>query len=304
MTEIPADEKAARDAWNALPETVRRAALSQASQGRAAVDPSVAAIIAGVVRVREPHRSWPRRVAAAFPFAAAVGVLIALQYFGLLSMDRVMAGAGLVVGGVAVLLVGLSSAARLLRKLRGRATTEDLSTSAIPKYAEFPNLRVAIDAAPSTVAEPLVVRGHPHLRDFLTATALAGVLALGFIAVLDAIRPVGGDFHRLLYTHFAFGIWAGLIGSWVSWARHLRHLPMRMTEDGLRFGLRQPIPWRDVLGVEYAGPTAAFPDARAGLVWRLRDRPGVRIDLDAVATPPERIVRTAEAYLGRRSLLT
>jgi hypothetical protein len=56
--------------------------------------------------------------------------------------------------------------------------------------------------------------------------------------------------------------------------------------------------------VEWAGPTAAFPDAKAGLVWRLRDRRGIRIDLDSVLMPPQMIVRTAEAYTGRRNLLT
>jgi hypothetical protein len=229
------------------------------------------------------------------------GAAIALQYFGWLSVSLPVEIVGAVIAVGVGLFVAAAAVVEFVRNRRG--TREDLSARAIPTYAELPNLRKVLETAPAAIAETLVVRGIPHLRTFLLGTGVLGVVALGFVAVLDAAQPEPGDYHRLVFSPFALGAGAGLVSAFIAWARHLPYLPLRMDDAGLRFGLRRPIPWRDVLGLEWAGPTVAFPDAKAGLVWRLRGRRGIRIDLDSVLTPPEVIVRTAEAYTGRRNLL-
>jgi hypothetical protein len=306
VIEIPAEAKAARDAWDALPEAIRRDALRRASNGEAADDAAVAAIIAGVLRERPQTESWLRRAVWMLPPAVVFGFLVALQYFGLLAIDTAMTAIGLVFAAIAVLVVGGGKVADLVKRWMCREPQEDLTTEAIPKYAEWPNLRKVLDASPVRIPEPLVVRGHPRLRSFLLDTGLWALMALGFIGLLDKIQPDPGDYHRLLHTHVPLvdGAVVGLIVSWMPHLRNTWRLPLRIDEQGLRFGLRKAVPWPDVLSVRWSGPTTADPDTKPALFWRLRERPDVRIDLDAVQVPPEQIVLAAEAYKGRRGLLT
>lgn len=306
MVDIPSDAKAARAAWQALPEAVRRDALRRAVHGEAAEDPAVAAIIAAVLRERPQTESWLRRAVWALPPAVVFGFLVALQYFGLLAIDTAMTAFGLVFVAIAVLVVGGGKVVDLVRRWIRREPQEDLGAAAIPEYAEWPNLRKVLDASPVRIPAPLVVRGHPRLRSSLLDTGMWALMALGFIGLLDKIQPDPGDYHRLLHTRVPLvdGAVVGLIVSWVPHLRNTWRLPLRIDEWGLRFGLRKAVPWSDVLAVEWDGPTTADPDTKPALFWRLRDRPDVRIDLDAVQLPPEQIVLAAEAYKGRGGLLT
>lgn len=301
MTEIPADPADARDAWRALPEAVRRDALKRAAKAEAADDPFVAAIIAGVLRPRPSARSWLRRMAGALPWTAGVGFLAALQYFGILGIRTAVTGAGLVIVAIVLVIVAGWAAVDFVMRRTRREPPENLSAAAIPAYAELPNLRKVLDASPTRLPEPLVVRGHPRVRGALFAAALAGVMTLAFIRLLDEIQSRPGDYHRLLHVHVTLAAGAAAIAA--TWFRHLNRLPLRIDESGLRFGFQRAVPWSDVLGVEWSGPSAAFPDEKPALFWRLRDQPDVRIDLDAVQVPPERIVLAAEAYKGGRGIL-
>ena len=141
-------------------------------------------------------RSWSHRILSELPYAAIIGGLIALQYMGMLSLER-----GLTYAGGTVFAIALAVAA---------------------------------------------IEGS---RRFLVFWALVAMAAAGIVAVLQALRPETGDYHRLLHhTQAEVAAAAAVITSWVTWGRHVRLLPLRITETGLRFGWFRPIAWPDVLG--------------------------------------------------------
>lgn len=165
---------------------------------------------------------------------------------------------------------------------------------AIPAHAELPNLRKVVESAGVPLAEPLVVRGDPRVRRLIVGAALVALLAFGFIVVLDRLQFRTGDYHRLLHITFVGA--AGVLAAWASWWRHLWRLPLRIDEHGVRFGFGPAIPWSEVEAIEWIGPSAAFPKEKAGLIWSLHGRPGIRIDFDAIRTPPERIALALRAF--------
>ena len=54
-----------------------------------------------------------------------------------------------------------------------------------------------------------------------------------------------------------------VVAGWVSWWRTAWQLPLRIDHGGVRFGFRKRVPWSDVVGIEWIGPSAAFPDEKA-----------------------------------------
>jgi hypothetical protein len=293
----------ARRAWAALPEATRREALAQAARGEAAADPAVAAVIVDALRDRSPVPSWMRRAVEYLPTALVIGCDVALQYLGIVSFEAVTT-AVVVIGFVVIGAVLLAGGAprlvdRVRRWWRRETPAEDLSADAIPARAELPNIRKVLKSAPARIAAPLTVHGQPRLRRTALFIALCAVTAVGFIALLERIRNERGDYHRLLHFHIGIiGIVLGLaaLATWASWARHLRYVPLRIDETGLRFGFSRVVAWPDVLGVTLVGPTIAFPKVKPALVWTLRNRPNVHIELDAVTTLPEEIILAARAY--------
>ncbi|NUO56876.1 MAG: hypothetical protein HOV71_01475 [Hamadaea sp.] len=293
MTEIPS-ERAARTAWAALPESVRRDARRQAERGEAATDPAVAAVIAGLLRDRKPARSWLRRAMVRLPIAAILGLLIALQYFGILSLNSVIDTSGLVVFGVFVTAVVTAVLVQVVRWLAGRRKPSDDGPP--PATAEVPNLRKVIQSAPVQLAQPLVVHGEPRVRKALLTIGLIALSSVGFVMLLTAIRPGSGDVHRLLSVHFTIAFGAGAVAAWASWGRHLRRLPIRLDDRGVRFGFAPVIPWSDVLGVSLVGPSPGDDHTKPALIWTLRAQDEIRLELDVLSLPPEQIVLAARAY--------
>ncbi len=293
MTAIPS-RGAAGKAWAALPAPVRREALQQAGRGEAAADPAVAAIIAGMLRDREPSRSWAGRAMADLPIAAAFGCLVALQYFGILALHTALRAIGLAVFGFLVVGVAFAGLAQLFSRLFGRAARTD---DELPlATAELVNLRKAIDTAPVRIARPLVVRGQPRVRGVLLTLGLIALMSLGSVVLLDAIGHEQGDIHRLLDAHMALGGGWGVAAVWVSWGRHLRHLPVRIDHRGVRFGLAPIIGWPDVLRISLVGPIPSDQDIKPAMIWSLRDRRDVRLDFGALGKPPEEILLAVRAY--------
>ena len=293
MSEIPS-RGTAREAWAALPEPVRRDALQQAERGEAATDPAVAAIIAGMLRDHTHTRSWARQAMAQLPFAAVGGCLVALQYFGILALDTVFQTLGFAAFGFAIALVAIAGLIQLFRRRFRRG--QRIYDGPPPATAELVNLRKVIDTAPVRIAQPLVVRGRPRVRGVLFTVGLIAVMSLGFIGLLDAIRPGEGDIHRLLHVHISFALGVGAIATWVSWGRHLRHLPVRIDDGGVRFGLAPVVGWPDVLGISLVGPIPGDKDIKPAMIWALRDKREIHLELGALRMPPEEIVLAARAY--------
>ncbi|MEV0268028.1 hypothetical protein AB0H43_04560 [Hamadaea sp. NPDC050747] len=56
------------------------------------------------------------------------------------------------------------------------------------------------------------------------------------------------------------------------------------------------IPWPDVLRLSLVGPSPGGERATPALVWTLRDRAEIRLELGVLGVPPEQIVLAARAY--------
>jgi hypothetical protein len=293
MAEVPS-RRAAREAWAALPELVRRDALRQAAMGQAAADPGVAAIIVGMLRDRTPTRSWARRAATQVPFAAIGGCFVALQYFGLEALDTILATLVFVAFGFVVASAAITDLVRLFRRrFRRWARVDDEPP---PATAELVNLRKVIDTAPVRIAQPLVVRGQPRVRGLLLTVGLVALMSLGFIVLLDAIRPEQGDINRLLQVNISFAFGAGAIAAWVSWGKHLRRLPVRIDDSGVRFGRAPVVGWSDVVHVFLVGPIPGAKKVKPVMTWTLRDKREIPLELGVLNELPEEIILAARAY--------
>ncbi|WP_027347238.1 hypothetical protein [Hamadaea tsunoensis] len=249
--------------------------------------------------------SWGRRAATQLPLATVAGLLLALQYLGMLDLEKVF----MITGTIVVAVAAIFGLARWFRRATGREKPAERTAD------ELADLRAVIETAPVRPPEPRVVRGRPVLREAALKLGLVALMTLGCVGVITAIRPEHGDFHRLLHLHIALA--AGALGAWASWGRHLRHLPVRITDSGLRFGFAPIVAWRDVLEVVLVGPAPdratgkADKNGKAGhngkageddediepaMVWVLRDGRRIPLEFDALGTPPAEILLAARAY--------
>jgi hypothetical protein len=280
MPTIPSGQ-AARDAWAALHPEAREAIVRRARRYEAPTDPALAAIVLGRLR-SGADLQWYRDAAVVAGAAVGGGALVAWlgeqggrDLLGLGSLTAI----GFLVAGAAM----------------------NLPEEYALRRTEASNLTVFL-ASPDAAASPASARQIPWLRATLTTAALVlGIPAVAAVLVqrLDiAFRwPTLG---RTALLVAAVGLASNVVTLAVRrWdPRRDRAHRVRAGDDGVRFGVRRPIPWSDVLGVELTGPTAADPDVKPAMLWTLRDRPTVRVPLSSLTPRPEELILAARARMA------
>jgi hypothetical protein len=290
MPEI-ATGAAARDAWNALPDSVRAEAAHLAEQGKPHPDPAVSAIIIGALRHETRAQRWGGRL-----FFIVLITLVGGLWLGLLMLGGEIEDVGwsdapidLALAGALLVIVGSAGLVHRLDRRRLPAPP--------PSAAQTPNLRALLLLPRSlTTPRPMTIRRHhPFLPIVLAALPFA--TAYGYLLACWTGRPLDlrGGLHHLAELLVASTL-ATVIARYTRRAeRKLRReapMPIRLTDAGLRFGFGLTIPWPDVLGVYITADT---------LEWALRDRPHRVMEFGATATHPEDIVLAARAYAAHVS---
>jgi hypothetical protein len=288
---------AARDEWAALPETVRAEAIRLAALGEGHPDPAVAAVVVGRIRAGAPP-TWWMTVLWAVGLSGFFGSTLALIYIGGVIAPPGHAILPLLIGPA---LLGLAFFA-----------DQELGPSSrpaeIPAWVEIPNLRVVLgspDVSPSSgPPRPYRLR---HAAVAATLAAAGIVYCLGLIAWLDLHSDIGRATSSALILSIFWVVWyfARLARDLTPASRRVRRwhwrvgsgrIPLRISDRGLRFGWGPTIPWDDVLGVSFHGPTPTYPDIRPQLVWQLRDRPAVPTPLHAGGRLPEDVILTVRRH--------
>jgi len=289
MHDIPAGA-AAREAWKALPDTVRAEVAALAERGEAHPDPAVAAIAVGALRHSSRLSMWGGRLLLATLIIIFGGDVLGLLMLGGRIHDGGWRDTPFLVPFVAVILAFAATGGLL--KLPERLRPQPSSA------AQSPNLRALLLLPQAlTTPQPMTVRRHrPDLPIALAALPFA--VAYGYLLARWTGRPL-----ELLHGARQLLVIGTIttIGSAITWytKRHERRLrrkapmPIRFTEAGLRFGHGRTIPWTDVQGVYVTADT---------LEWQVRDRPRLVMDFDATSTLPEDIVLAARAYAESVSL--
>jgi hypothetical protein len=261
-----------------LPDAVRAEALALAKRGEAHPDPVVAAIVVG--RIRE-DRAQRRRILHPL-YAPSIGVFIAT------------AGAAGLTGRFALLLaavpafflIGLHESPALLPWYVVR--------DSVPMTGEAPSVRAIVRAMPATEPQPLEVRRLHTPKDIAIGLITAVATAAPLLAIVPpapgsnpALVGIGALVTPVLLLPFMPRIMrqAGLVRQ-----------PIRLDDDGLRFGTDPVIAWADVVGARLVGPTSAARTAPLMLIWQIRGRTPIRMRLDGLDTPPGAIILTARAY--------
>jgi hypothetical protein len=176
----------------------------------------------------------------------------------------------------------------------------------LPSRAEVPNLREFLKAPDAAAAQA----GRPAKKG-LTPRRLAvvGAIALGTAAVTGTVVVLTGAPVRLgsaLQGSFGGAILTVVLGLALVYGRRLLRLrqgkrearTVEVTEEGLRFDRRPPIPWSDVLGMALDGPTSWRPDYEAAVIWTLRDPVTVITPLHTLGARPEALILAARAHMA------
>jgi hypothetical protein len=287
---------AAREAWNALPGNVRAQAIWAAEHGEPHPDPAVAAVIVGAARHDRILRNHLTRLVAGLGATMFFTGWLTMYYY-----DHHREIEGRLWIPILIAFAGLLLIAEV-RRTTTRIPPPQLRIG-VPAHAEVTNLRALLQRASLGAATPLIVRRR-------WTTALTGLTALAtaiatcswvLIRWLDLPLPDNADsmprklMQRLLIPALVL---AGI--AVVRAIRNRTYRRARLTPDGVAFGRRRPIPWRDVLGVYLTGPRPSVPDADLTIEWDIQDRPRIKLDLDGLNTAPETIILTARTYATRR----
>jgi hypothetical protein len=284
---IPSGE-AARQAWLALPDSIRAEVKQYAANDQGHPDPAVAAVAVGQARA---ERVWPwwRTTLLGIGTCLFVGEFIALLALGGSISDLTGKGWAIVV------LPGLAGFALF-------AGTPELRTPGwLPQPAEVANLRTFLAAPDAHASEPTRRTWLTPRRAAVGAGMTLGVAGVAAGATVAMGGPVGGA--DTLVDALIEGV--TIVAFFGGLARFLRirrgtRRARRVTvaADGLRFGHRPPIPWTDVTGATITGPTAARPEDEGLIVWIVRgDQPTVETPLHG-SGPPEELILSARSYMA------
>jgi len=284
MLDIPAGA-AAREAWNALPGTVRAEVAALAERGEAHPDPVIAAIVVGTLRHSSSRSLWTDSLLLATLFTFGGGLWLGLFMLGG-EIHRVgWRDYPISATFATAVLIFLGSAG--ISRLLGRE-----KPAAPPVEALTPSLRALLLLPQAlTTPQPMTIRRqHPYLPIALATLPFA--VTYGYLLARWTGRPldpIGGA--QFLLFQAAVGAVVSAILRYAHRAeRRVRReapMPIRLIDAGLRFGRGRTIPWSHVQGVYVTADT---------LEWVLRDRPRLVLDFDATRTHPEDIVLAARAY--------
>jgi len=276
--------------WATLPDDVRAEALHLADKRTPHPDPAIAATVVAAARAERRRTNLQLRILT-WPAAVITGGgVIGLILLGGTIHDAGTRDTPIIVAfllGLVVLAGGGGALSWLDRRRRPAPP---------PETADIPNLRfLLLQASRPALPNPLTIRRrHTWLLTLLTAAPFA--TGLGYVLARHTGRPfdLRHGFSAVIFGLAATTI-AGLVNRHRRPERSIRRrapMPIRITDDGLRFGrFRRSIPWSDALGVYLTD---------SGLEWALRDRPRLVLSYDATRVPAEEIVLTARAYHERQ----